>query len=38
MINSEHEDILELVKDMMLVDLSDLPPGHRQLLEQDYKL
>ena len=35
--NSEHEDIFELVKDMMLVDPSDLLPRHRQLLEQDYK-
>ena len=35
--SSEHEDILSLVKDMMLVDPADLLPRHRQLLEQDYK-
>ena len=34
---SEHEDIFELVKDMMLVDPSDLLPQHRKLLEQDYR-
>eukprot|EP00956_Cyclotella_meneghiniana_P012179 scaffold17280_cov48-Cyclotella_meneghiniana.AAC.3 len=33
---SEHADIFKLVKDMMLVDPSDLLPRHRQLLEQDY--
>ncbi len=37
MTNSEHEDIFELVKDMMLVDPSDLLPQHKHLLEQDYK-
>jgi hypothetical protein len=34
---SEHEDIFELVKDMMLVDPSNLLPRHRHLLERDYK-
>lgn len=29
MTNSEHEDIFELVKDMMLIDPSDLLPRHR---------
>ena len=32
MINLEHEDIFDLVKDMMQVDPSDLLPCHRQHL------
>eukprot|EP00956_Cyclotella_meneghiniana_P023589 scaffold46165_cov127-Cyclotella_meneghiniana.AAC.2 len=35
--SSEHEDIFNLVKDIMLVDPADLLPRHRHLLEQDYK-
>ena len=34
---SEHLRIIDLVKDMMLVDPMDLLPRHRQLLEQDYR-
>ena len=37
MTNSEHADIFELVKDMMLVDPSAFLPRHRHLLERDYK-
>ena len=35
--NSEHKDIFELVKDMMLTDFSNLLPRYRHLLECNYK-
>lgn len=37
MTTSEHLAVIDLVKDMMLVDPSDLLPQHRRLLELDYK-
>jgi hypothetical protein len=33
---TEHEDVIELVKDMVLVDPADLLPQHRHLLEKDF--
>ena len=33
---SEHHTVIELVKDMLLVDPTDLLPRHRILLERDY--
>ena len=33
---NEHNTVIELVKDMMLVDPTDLLPRHRILLEQDF--
>lgn len=33
---TEHEDVIELVKDMVLIDPADLLPQHRSLLEKDF--
>lgn len=37
MTKSQHEEVIELVKDMMLVDPADLLPQHQHLLQQDYR-
>ena len=34
---AEHEDVIELVKDMVMVDPADLLPRHRHLLERDFR-
>jgi hypothetical protein len=37
MTSAEHLTIIELVKDMMLVDPADLLPCHRSLLQVDFR-
>ena len=34
---AEHEDVIELVKDMVLVDPNDLLPRHKHLLQTDFR-
>eukprot|EP00956_Cyclotella_meneghiniana_P002951 scaffold3544_cov46-Cyclotella_meneghiniana.AAC.2 len=34
---AEHEDVIELVKDMVMVDPADLLPRHRHLLARDFR-